>query len=102
MPALIEIGKPDTVEAGIEESIVVLELIGVFIELRDPDVVELEAWDEDTEPNDPAVIKLEEDRVAVAASSEKRFVTFLQQILGSLPSLQHQRPEGSHKDIPVP
>ncbi|MCJ1262345.1 hypothetical protein MMC22_002215 [Lobaria immixta] len=102
MPALAETGKPDTVEAGIEESIAVLELIGVFIELRDPDVVELEAWDEDTEPNDPAVIKLEEDRVAVAASSEKRFVTFLQQILGSLPSLQHPRPEGSHKDIAVP
>lgn len=36
----------------------------------------------------------EEDKAIVAGSSEKRFVTFLQQV-GSLS--QHQRPKGLHE-----
>lgn len=84
MPALAETGKPDGVLVGINESLVVLELTEERIELRDVIVPELiEGY---IVLNDPDVVGLEdceEDGIAVAASSEKRLVAFLQQMLVS-------------------
>lgn len=51
--------------------------------LRDSDVVILDVRTDDIELEDP-VVRLEdseEDKVIVAGASEKRFVTFLQQML---------------------
>lgn len=44
---------------------------------------------------------VEEDSIMVAASREKRFVAFLQQMLDVLSSSQHQSLESSQKETPM-
>lgn len=80
MPAFAETGNSNGALFEINESLVVLELTEERTELRD--VVVPELIEEYIELSDPDVVGLEdceEDEIAVTASSEKRFVVFLQQ-----------------------